>query len=278
MDLEPNRTKSRIQAMNEKNPNARPHRAPPAMGWFRRLVGRSIPKDMALAAALSDRASWACGMLRLGLHPDTKLRADGSRLAHIACYAPPRESETLARALIQAGADLDALDVEGFTPLGIAIVKRRADIARLWISAGASVKAVSGGQAPLALALEDFPESVGLLLEHGASLEAVPMVDALIAACDNIALNESFLAGGGMVDGDLSRLLDSALAVIQAMRAAGIDALSSEGAAFLSHCSQRRRNHGPAHDKALMVIRASSSRAELEDLLAEAPRRPARSL
>lgn len=248
------------------------------MGWFRRLVGRSIPKDMALMAAVSGRASWACAMLRFGLHPDMALRDDGSRLAHMACYASDRESEVFARALIEAGADLDALDVEGFTPLGLAIVKRRSDVARLWIAAGASVDAVSGGQAPLALALECFPESVGLLLEHGASLEAAPMVDAWIAACDNIALNESIRANGGMGDGGRERLVDGALILIQAMGAAGIDALSSEGSDFLRKCGQRRRRHGPAYDNALMAIRAERSRSELEGLLAEAPKRRARSL
>lgn len=265
-------------AMDERKTNEEPLMAPPKMGWFRRLVGRSIPKDMVLTAALSDRGSWIGGMLRLGFDPDAKLRPDGSRLAHLACYATPVEAEAMARALIQFGAGIDALDHQGFTPLGIAIVKRRADVARLWLGAGARVDAVAGGQAPLALALEDFPEFVEFLLEQGARPKAAPILGAWVAACDHVALNEGIRAEGGVRDGTFERLLDSASSLNKAMQAAGIDPASDAGYAFLNRSSELRRRHGPAYDQALMAIRSEMARVELQALIDKAPNRPKRSL
>ena len=263
------------------SPKTSPPRAAltkPALGWFRLLMGRAISRDCALAAARFDRPAWVGALLRWGLDPDMKLREDGSRMSHMAAFARPDDAELLVHLLVGSGADIEALDENGLTPLGLAVSQGRTHLVRLWIKAGASVNPVPGGETPLMLALDNAPMLVELLLEHGARLDAAPIVDAMIHTCTVLSISDQTRSKGGMDDGDVKRLLEASLCLVESLEATGIKALSSEASDLMNLCAARRSSHGHAFDQALTVLRAAKLHAELSGLVAQVPRSPRRVL
>ncbi|HNX77448.1 MAG TPA: ankyrin repeat domain-containing protein [Candidatus Rifleibacterium sp.] len=79
----------------------------------------------------------------------------------------------IALLLVKAGADVNAIDEDGYTALMYAASKNEPELTRSLIKAGADVNArASNGQTPLMAAVLYGPETVAVLLESGANLEA----------------------------------------------------------------------------------------------------------
>lgn len=114
---------------------------------------------------------------------------DGPRgLKHIAAQTNPELAEENRRVsnefkvanttkLLADGADVNAVDEEGFTPLLFAAADDSVDVVRLLLEAGANVNAAnSGGETPLFKATMNTSSGAltiaKLLLEHGADPHA----------------------------------------------------------------------------------------------------------
>lgn len=76
-------------------------------------------------------------------------------------------------AMIQKGADVNAADADGRTPLMMAVAMNYADVARLLLDKGANINQTApNGVTPLvAGVLNGHPEMVKLLLDHGAKMD-----------------------------------------------------------------------------------------------------------
>jgi truncated hemoglobin YjbI len=131
-----------------------------------RLLGADAPLHTVLRAATRDRflstieRDRACVRL---------LGSRGQTLLHDAAMAGEAE---LAAALIRFGADPDAKEVEGHTPLYRAST---GDVARVLLAAGATVDIVSGPTGGTALHQASRRGNVSVaraLLDHGASIDA----------------------------------------------------------------------------------------------------------
>ncbi|KAK8041744.1 hypothetical protein PG993_006267 [Apiospora rasikravindrae] len=84
-------------------------------------------------------------------------------------FAPDIEHTTVAKVLIKQGADINATNDLGWTPLLIALDCGYTDIARLLIEEGADVNAKTHGQSPLYFALsKGYHDLVTLLTQRGA--------------------------------------------------------------------------------------------------------------
>jgi truncated hemoglobin YjbI len=131
-----------------------------------RLLGADVPLHTVLRAATRDR------FLSTIEHDRACVRLLGSRgqtLVHDAAMAGEAE---LAAELIRFGADPDAKEAEGHTPLYRAST---GDVARVLLSAGATVDVVSGPTGGTALHQASRRGSASVaqaLLDHGANIEA----------------------------------------------------------------------------------------------------------
>lgn len=90
---------------------------------------------------------------------------------HTVCMSPDPD---LAHLLLSLGADVNARDTYGATPLLLACIDGRPDIVRLFIKHGADVNAKSKpGDTPLHWAcLHGHTSTARLLLDHGADVNA----------------------------------------------------------------------------------------------------------
>jgi ankyrin repeat protein len=96
----------------------------------------------------------------------------GHSALHLAVYAG---NATLVRALVGAGATVDARDKNDMTPLMIAAGGGACDVADALLASGADVRATTGPQRlqPTHLAVQSgTPEMTALLLRHGADVSA----------------------------------------------------------------------------------------------------------
>lgn len=104
--------------------------------------------------------------LALAFGRDPNRLVDGLPLLHRAVSAG---REDVARVLLRGGADLEARDRLGRTPLMVAVSGGSPSLARLLLEQGANPDGRSSEDLPLARALErQRPELIRLLLAHGA--------------------------------------------------------------------------------------------------------------
>jgi hypothetical protein len=137
---------------------------------LRRFLGSESWGTAAMAALLRGdlkRADWELGRSvdARDSHGRTLLMIVGESGLDLPDYV---------RSLIQRGADVNATDRHGYTPLMYAVGWKRPGIARLLIEAGASVAATnSSGSTPLHIAAGQGGKAVvELLLDHGAPVDA----------------------------------------------------------------------------------------------------------
>lgn len=91
---------------------------------------------------------------------------------HYASYSAIDDPIMLVTSLIESGADVDAITDEKLTPILIAAMHGKTEIARLLVDAGADIEALTEyGETPLSVALEqNHPEFVALMISVGAEL------------------------------------------------------------------------------------------------------------
>lgn len=96
----------------------------------------------------------------------------GMSALHYASYSTIDDPIMLITSLVEAGADIDALNDEEITPLLIAAMRGTTEIARLLVDAGADIEALTDyGETPLSVAVEqNHPEFVALMISAGAEL------------------------------------------------------------------------------------------------------------
>jgi ankyrin repeat protein len=96
---------------------------------------------------------------------------DGSTVMHEAAsdYAYSSQNFSYIDVIIAEGAEIDAVNTEGYTPLACAVSSGNTALVRKLLSLGASVNL--GEQSPLLVALRShYPEMVSLLLAAGADV------------------------------------------------------------------------------------------------------------
>ena len=116
-------------------------------------------------------------------------------------------NEELVKALLEAGASLEATSAFSLTPLKHAIRCGNVDVIKVLLEAGASVEAVESEYAPTPLQSAIYGignvEVVKILLEAGASLEAGPNflrpMDAAISE-RNVEVVETLIDAGAPLD------------------------------------------------------------------------------
>ena len=96
----------------------------------------------------------------------------GDTALHLTTYGYIADSKSLITSLIEAGADIDSLNNEGFTPLLCAALNRKTEIGRLLVGAGADIEAKDEyGETPLQIAVSrNCPDFVKLMISAGAEL------------------------------------------------------------------------------------------------------------
>lgn len=143
-------------------------------------------------------------IVELLLKAGADLRTDPAALV----AAVSKGSVPLVLRMLDAGADIDAMEATGFTPLLMAAKCDSADIVELLLSRGANVdKADTDGVTPLCLATGfDRPEIVKALLAHGAdpnlggNEEEYPLMIGVVFALPRIVTQ--LLSAGACWDAD----------------------------------------------------------------------------
>ena len=130
----------------------------------------AVESELIAAADAGDTAR-ARALIEAGSDVDGR-SADGSTALH---HAIDAGASGIVDALLTAGADVNAATRNGVTPLALAAFGGFADIVQVLLEQGADPNLVSGeGETPLMLAaLNGHPDSVRLLHEHGADANAV---------------------------------------------------------------------------------------------------------
>ena len=138
------------------------------LGVLEGTGGRPAPFDQAIGGGCTDVAGLMIRARRLEgrLADDVLLRAIRR--------APPRALVPLVGALLAAGANVDARDADGHTPLEEAIARERPVIAKYLVDAGADVDApTAGGSRPIVEASKKgYGHLVAQLLDGGADIES----------------------------------------------------------------------------------------------------------
>eukprot|EP00899_Mesostigma_viride_P008496 jgi/Mesvir1/17648/Mv08866-RA.1 len=122
---------------------------------------------------------------------------------HYACFGG---HASVAKVLLELGADVAAADAEGGTPLHVASVAGHVDVLRLLVTAAAPLEARDkAGHTPLHLAVTNGnPEAVRVLLEAGADVKATSTFGASAlhwaAAKGLLPVVELLLAKGADID------------------------------------------------------------------------------
>ena len=107
-------------------------------------------------------------LIALGADPKTRARISGETALHVAAFEGDMD---LVRTLIASGADVNAADEFGATPISRAALRGRAEIMEVLHAAGADISRRRGVENPLRMALvQPHPIAVAWLLDHGAEM------------------------------------------------------------------------------------------------------------
>jgi uncharacterized protein len=227
-------------------------------------------------------------LLANGADPRIADRDGNTPLHHAARSSDPG----VAALLRDAAAEIDALNKEGLTPLGVACLVGNWRLAKYLLERHARPEPPQGRAALLAAAAteEDDPAGVQLLLKHKAKLNVrgvggrTPLHEAALAG--HLEICETLLAAGAEVDArdDAQRTpwLDAARAgrgpVLDALAQAGADvnAVDDKGRNALA-LACAAESIAPARIARLLALGVDAQRADLEgrravDLAAEAGR------
>ncbi|MEO5962639.1 MAG: ankyrin repeat domain-containing protein [Thermomonas sp.] len=223
----------------------------PDLRLLRALIERGVDINTAHASSMTPllaatRDSWhgrpEAVMTLLTNGADPRIAdADGNTALH---HAARSSDPGVAALLRDAGAEIDALNIEGVSPLGIACAAGNWRLARFLLERGAKAEPVEGQPVLLAAAgtEEDDPAGVQLLLRHKARVDARD-------GRDRTALHEAAVAGhpdvcSALLDAGAdvhardgqgrTPLLESAragaLPALEALLAGGADARVCDGA------------------------------------------------
>ena len=149
-----------------------PHsRSPPSPAEARAAAREAAAARAAAAAAEKEKINIAKILIRAGANLEA-IDNDGSTPLHSASKA--NSTLLIAKTLIDEGANLEAVDNDGNTPLHIAIENKRSKVAEFLIKAGANIDAIEGdGNTPLHLAIIFKEQDIAnMLINRGANLEA----------------------------------------------------------------------------------------------------------
>jgi ankyrin repeat protein len=113
-------------------------------------------------------------LLEFGARTDIPDQTNGGNLPiHIAAIGGTKEVELL----LARGADIDALNSKGETPLCLALANRAHVMADWLISKGAGTDVRSKGELPMVIALRSGIQTTLVMVEAGGSLEVVDLHD-----------------------------------------------------------------------------------------------------
>lgn len=135
-------------------------------GAYRQAIGSLVLRQL----ASGDREAMVKWLIKAGA--DVRLKSGD--LQETPLHAAARGGFTdEARALLEAGAEIDALDGEGFSPFHNACEKGRVEVAKLLLERGAKwdtvvVQKPMSDRSPLSSAAQTSAEILKLLLERGA--------------------------------------------------------------------------------------------------------------
>ena len=133
------------------------------MGSERNFLGRYL----ATAIRHNENEAMAASILGLGADPDTTSGDD--RMLHIAVR---HRSPTMVKAFLEAGANLDARDTLGWTPLHVAASRGERVLIELLLDAGADPKALNGsGMTPTHVAANKGHATALRILQEAAELD-----------------------------------------------------------------------------------------------------------
>ena len=128
----------------------------------------NVPLHLAI---VEDHPGVAENLLLRGADPDVEC-GGGDCPIHHAAY---NGQDEIARNLLHAGAQVDRLDKEGWTALGLAVMQNHLSTVKVLLDGGAdsAVFSNSDGQTPLHIAVqEQNADMVAALVEAGADIEA----------------------------------------------------------------------------------------------------------
>jgi len=210
----------------------------PDLRLLRALIGKGADVNRAhggitpLVAATRDsyqgRPEAVTTLLANGADPRRADDAGNTPLHHAARCAEP----IVAALLVDASADLDAVNAEGLTALGIACSNANWKIAAFLLERGARSE-VEHAQPALVLAAgiaDDDPAGVKLLLKHRAGVDATaalrrtPLMTAALAG--HVRIAEALLAAGADVDAADHR---GTTALMEAARSGAVAAIHAIG-------------------------------------------------
>ena len=146
--------------------------ADPALAHERYSRGRTLLH----AAAAAGNPGIVTLLLRLGAEPDTREGGGHSALYCVANEYKGPAGGDVVRALVQAGANVDACDgVKHCTPLHMAARRGNVEVARALLDCGAGIEAGdSAGDTPLRRAVNcDKPDVAALLLARGSDRHSI---------------------------------------------------------------------------------------------------------
>jgi len=131
--------------------------------------GRPAPFEQAIVSGCTDIASLMIRTRRLGEN-----RLDDDILLHAIRRAPQGSLVPLVGVLIAAGADVNAHDADGRTPLAEAISLEQPVIAKYLVDAGADVRAptASGSRPIVEASKKGYEHLVTQLIRRGADIES----------------------------------------------------------------------------------------------------------
>ncbi|MGA9827749.1 MAG: ankyrin repeat domain-containing protein, partial [Rhodanobacteraceae bacterium] len=219
----------------------------------------------ALIAATRDsyrgRPEAVMTLLANGADPRLADADDSTPLHHAARCAEPE----VAALLVDSGAQIDAVNREGVTPLGVACMGRHWPVATFLLTRGASPSPADAVPAlHLAAAVdEDDPAGIALLTGHKTGIDALGAFDRtalhVAAHCGHVRIVEFLLAAGANAD---RADRNGTTALMEAARA---------GAHGVVHALGKRKvstNSKDAEGRTALMVACRSRRATEETLRA----------
>ncbi|XP_029959243.1 B-cell lymphoma 3 protein homolog [Salarias fasciatus] len=125
-------------------------------------------------AVITKQPNMVEALLRAGAEPSA-LDRNGQTALHLCCEYDQRDCLSVVLALSMSSSCLEIRNYEGLSPLHLAVLQGRKDLARLLLDAGADINAmdVKSGQTPLMHAVENNnADLVRFLIENGCDVNS----------------------------------------------------------------------------------------------------------